>query len=71
MLEKIGEVEALKARAVEASAKSGGRFAKRGQILPRERLARLLDPGKPFLELLELAGYCGIENPDPATSIPG
>lgn len=71
MLELIAEVSALEQRAVHASEKSAARFAKRGQLLPRERLARLLDPGAPFLELLGLAGYCGIENPDPATSIPG
>lgn len=71
MLELIDGIRALELRAVHASEKSAARFAKRGQILPRERLARLLDPGTPFLELLNLAGYCSIENPDPATSIPG
>lgn len=71
MLDLIAAVRALEARTVSASEKSASRFAKRGQILPRERLARLLDPGSPFLELLSLAGYCGIENPDPETSIPG
>lgn len=45
------------------------RFFERGQLLPRERLARLLDPGRPFLELMSLTGYCGLE--DPATSVPG
>ena len=30
---------------------------KRGKLLPRERLARLLDPGAPFLELMSIAGY--------------
>ena len=71
MLELIDAVRALELRAVKASEKSAVRFTKRGQILPRERLARLLDPGTPFLELLSLAGYRGIENPDPDTSIPG
>ena len=32
-------------------------FDKRGQLLPRERVARLLDPGVPFLELSTLAGW--------------
>ena len=31
--------------------------SKRGQLLPRERVARLLDPGVPFLELSTLAGW--------------
>jgi geranyl-CoA carboxylase beta subunit len=33
------------------------RYAQRKMILPRERLARLLDPGAPYLELASLAGY--------------
>ena len=67
----IDEVKSLQQRTVIASQRAADRFAKRGQLLPRDRLARLLDPGQPFLELMSLAGYCGIENPDPATSIPG
>lgn len=33
------------------------KMEKRGQLVPRERVARLLDPGAPFLELSTLAGY--------------
>ncbi|MDF3194783.1 geranyl-CoA carboxylase subunit beta [Pseudomonas sp. 1928-m] len=40
-------------KALDAKAK----FEKRGQLLPRERLNLLLDPGAPFLELSSLAGY--------------
>ena len=29
----------------------------RGKLLPRERIAALLDPGSPFLELSQLAGH--------------
>ena len=39
------------------SAKSRERFAKRKQLMPRERIALLLDRGAPFLELMPLAGY--------------
>ena len=67
----VDEVIALQQRTMLASQRSNDRFAKRGQLLPRDRLSRLLDPGQPFLELMSLAGYCGIENPDPETSIPG
>ena len=44
---------------VQASSreKARARFAKRGQLLPRERVARLLDRGAPLLELEPLAGY--------------
>ncbi|NQU65039.1 MAG: acyl-CoA carboxylase subunit beta [SAR324 cluster bacterium] len=33
------------------------RAVKKGKLLPRERLAHLLDPGAPFLELSSLVGY--------------
>jgi geranyl-CoA carboxylase beta subunit len=33
------------------------KYAARGMLLPRERLARLIDPGSPFIELSSLAGY--------------
>jgi geranyl-CoA carboxylase beta subunit len=33
------------------------RATKKGKLLPRERLAHLLDPGAPFLELSTLAGH--------------
>ncbi|SOB78342.1 geranyl-CoA carboxylase beta subunit [Marinobacter sp. LV10R510-11A] len=33
------------------------KFAKRGKLLPRDRINRLLDRGTPFLELCSLAGY--------------
>ncbi|KAF6775930.1 hypothetical protein AHF37_05143 [Paragonimus kellicotti] len=29
----------------------------RGKLLPRDRINKLLDPGAPFLELSQLAGY--------------
>lgn len=32
------------------------KFVKRGRLLPRERVDRLLDPGSAFLELMSLAG---------------
>lgn len=33
------------------------KFVKRGKLLPRERINRLLDAGAPFLEICSLAGY--------------
>jgi geranyl-CoA carboxylase beta subunit len=39
------------------SGRAEAKFRKRGQLLPRERVAHLLDPGAPFLELSTLAGY--------------
>ena len=71
MTRLMDEFRALELRAVTQSGKARARFEREGKLLPRERLTSLLDPGSPFLELMTLAGYCGIENPDPATSIPG
>ena len=70
MLELIARLRVLESRAASASAASKPAFDKRGALLPRERLAQLLDPGAPFLELASLAGYC-TDDADPASSIPG
>lgn len=69
-LSLLAECRAIEARTRERSAQAGPVFAKRGQLLPRERVARLLDPGSPFLELSTLAGWLQ-DNPDPEKSIPG
>jgi len=37
--------------------RSRQRHVSRGKMLPRERVNRLLDPGAPFLEVAQLAGY--------------
>lgn len=70
MLALIERIRGIEARTVQASAASRERFRKRGQLLPRERLALLLDAGAPFLELCTLAGFCH-DNPDPDKSVPG
>jgi geranyl-CoA carboxylase beta subunit len=70
MLALIAELRAAEARTRETSAQAKPLFDKRGQILPHERVSRLLDPGAPFLELSSLAGY-GVEEPDPAKTVPG
>jgi geranyl-CoA carboxylase beta subunit len=70
LLGLIEELRALEARTEAASAKSAPRFARRGQLLPRERLGLLLDPGAPFLQLSSLAGYL-LDVNDPARSVPG
>ncbi len=70
MLALVDRLREIEARAVAASEKRRARFEERGQLTPRERVARLLDPGAPFLELYNLCNYM-VENPDPETSIPG
>ena len=48
-LKLLADCRAIEARTRERSAQAGPVFEKRGQLLPRERVARLLDPGSPFL----------------------
>ncbi|MFM1873470.1 MAG: hypothetical protein RL398_2892, partial [Planctomycetota bacterium] len=57
-LRTIEEIGAL----VNAAKMGGGedavaRHHKRGKLLPRERIAAILDPGAPFLELSPLAAH--------------
>ncbi len=66
----LNRVRALEARTRQTSLAQADRFHKRGQLTPRERVALLLDPGSPFLELCSLSGYL-LDNPDPQASIPG
>ena len=66
----VEQLRELEARAVALSEQRRTRFEERGQITPRERLARLLDPGMPFLQLHSLAGYL-VDSPDPEKSVPG
>ena len=70
MLALLYKVRQSEQRARDKSALSRERFEKRQQLLPRERLALLLDPGAPFLELCTLAGF-GLDTPDPDKSVPG
>ena len=70
MLALIERVRTYQRRSVDRSAASRERFEKRGQLLPRERLSLLLDPGAPFLELSALAGL-GLDNADLDRSVPG
>jgi len=57
MLAAIEQVQQLEQNLLNKAADAKGKFDKRGQLLPRERLNLLLDPGAPFLELASLAGY--------------
>ena len=70
MLALVDRLRELEQRAVDLSEKRRPRFEERGQLTPRERLDRLLDPGMPFLELYNMANYL-VDDPDPDTSVPG
>src|SRR3954465_13736833 len=70
MLALIARMRALEERTRTASAAAKDRFHKRGQLLPRERVALVLDPGAPFIELSPLAGYM-FDVPDADRTVPG
>ncbi len=70
MLSLIERLQGLNAKGAVLSERRKPRFDSRGQLTPRERLARLLDPGLPFLTIANLAGYL-LDTPDPEKSIPG
>jgi geranyl-CoA carboxylase beta subunit len=57
MLAAIASFREVEQKVLDKAAEAKAKFEKRGQLLPRERLNLLLDPGSPFLELCSLAGY--------------
>lgn len=66
----VDKLTELNARAPARSASRKARFEARGQLLPRERLARLLDPGMPYFEISNIAGYL-LDTDNEEKSIPG
>jgi geranyl-CoA carboxylase beta subunit len=67
---RLGEVRSLEAKVVTESESKRKRFEERGQLLPRERVSRLLDRGSDFLELSPLAGL-GMHDDDGKKSVQG
>lgn len=57
MLEAVAAFRAVEEKVVEKMESKRERFEKQGRLLPHDRIAHLLDPGSPFLCLLNLAGY--------------
>ncbi|TFH19972.1 MAG: acyl-CoA carboxylase subunit beta [Myxococcales bacterium] len=70
MLALIERLTALNARGRIKSEQRKPRFEERGQLTPRERLSRLLDPGMPFLSIGNVAGYL-LDTADEPKSMPG
>lgn len=57
MLAAVASFREIEQNCLNKAAEAKAKFENRGQLLPRERLNLLLDPGAPFLELCSLAGY--------------
>jgi geranyl-CoA carboxylase beta subunit len=70
MAERLAAVRKLEQQVVDESASKRDKFEKRGQLLPRERVAQLLDRGSGFLELASLAGL-GMHDDDGKKSVQG
>ncbi|WP_310452641.1 acyl-CoA carboxylase subunit beta [Sulfuritalea sp.] len=70
MSERLAEVRALEQKVRDESASKRDRFEKRGQLLPRERVARLIDRGSDFIEFATLAGL-GMHDDDGDKSVLG
>lgn len=70
MRERLDQVRSLESLAREGSASKRDKFDKRGQLLPRERVARLLDRDSSFLEISTLAGL-GMHDDDGKKSVLG
>lgn len=73
---RAAHLEALNvvAEAAAAAAQGGGersrnRHVSRGKMLPRERVANLLDPGSPFLEIGATAAHDMYDNAAPAAGV--
>ena len=54
----VDELKSIVGKIVEGGGrKARERHLKAGKLLPRERINNLIDPGSPFLEISQLAGY--------------
>ncbi|HYW03290.1 MAG TPA: carboxyl transferase domain-containing protein [Gammaproteobacteria bacterium] len=70
MLELVERFRDLEQRVRDKSNSKRERFEKRGQLLPRERVAMLLDKGSPWLEIATLAGL-GMHDDDGESDVLG
>jgi geranyl-CoA carboxylase beta subunit len=70
MAERLAEVRALEAKVVAESDSKRDRFEQRGQLAPRERVARLIDRDSSFMELSSLAGL-GLHDDDGRKTVMG
>ncbi|MEL6648361.1 MAG: carboxyl transferase domain-containing protein, partial [Pseudomonadota bacterium] len=73
---RAAHLEALRVveEAADAAQQGGGQAARerhvaRGKMLPRERVAALLDPGSPFLEVGAMAAHGLYDGAAPAAGV--
>lgn len=68
MEEYVGKVRGVEQKQLETEMSYKPRAREKGKLLPRERLALLLDPGAPFVELCSIAGYKMFDDRDGSVS---
>jgi geranyl-CoA carboxylase beta subunit len=68
MTEYVAKVRDIESRIRTSEERYRDRATKAGKLLPRERLAHLLDPGAPFIELSSIAGYRMFGDKDGSTA---
>jgi geranyl-CoA carboxylase beta subunit len=68
MREALDKVRDVERKQAETEAKYTPRARKNKKLLPRERLALLLDPGSPFVEIGSIAGYGMYDDSDGSSS---
>jgi geranyl-CoA carboxylase beta subunit len=64
MAASVEKVRDAERKQLETELQHATRAREKGKLLPRERLARLLDRGAPFLELASIAGYGMFDDSD-------
>ncbi len=60
----VDKIRAVEQKQLETELAFGPRAHEKGKLLPRERLALLLDPGAPFVELCSIAGHGMFDDSD-------
>ncbi|UYV35666.1 hypothetical protein N4R57_11340 [Rhodobacteraceae bacterium D3-12] len=68
MSESLAKIRKIEQQIRNGEERYRERASKAGKLLPRERLAHLLDPGAPFLELNSIAGYKMLGDKDGTTA---
>ncbi|UWR73511.1 carboxyl transferase domain-containing protein [Phaeobacter inhibens] len=69
-LDALGQIsEAAEAARMGGGEKSRARHESRGKMLPRRRVANLLDPGSPFLEIGATAAHAMYDGAAPAAGV--
>lgn len=53
----VDEFRSIEQKVIAKAEEMLPKFRKRNQLLPRERVERMLDPNSPYFELMSLAGY--------------